>query len=139
MPESRLEISQTQPRVILNHWPVMPPLADTNWPVIHLAFSETNNRTVSAISSPVPIRSAALVIGTRTAAVASIFSPPEFKSVATGPGATALTVMPFDFPNCRVRQHRTLMQMAAETYFQCPRVGQTVYRSLRGTVYRQIL
>lgn len=38
-----------------------PPQAGKTWPVIHLLFSDATNKTMSAMSSTVPQRSAALV------------------------------------------------------------------------------
>jgi hypothetical protein len=81
----------------------MPPLAETCCPVIHLAFSETNNRVVSAISDTVPILSAALVMAIMGPVIASKASGSVGRrSVATGPGATEFTVIPRLFPNYSV-------------------------------------
>jgi hypothetical protein len=82
----------------------MPPLASMCWPVIHLAFSDTNNSVMSAISSTDPSLAAALVCSIITASLFCVIA--LFKgsggrtSVATGPGATEFTVIPRLFPNC---------------------------------------
>jgi hypothetical protein len=83
------------------HGPVIPPLAETCCPVIHLACSDTNNSVASAISAVVPILSAALVRPNngRVASARAVGSLGRI-SVPTGPGATEFTVIPRLLPNC---------------------------------------
>lgn len=84
-----------------------PPLAGKMCPVIHLLFSDATNKTMSATSSTVPQRSAALVFSFITLPrishwSASIFSfVSRIGSVTTPAGATVLTVIPLLFPSCK--------------------------------------
>lgn len=77
---------------------VTPPLTEMYCPVIHLAFSETSKSTASAISFAVPALFAARVISIEGRWNSSAMAA-GIASVKTGPGATALTVMPLLRPH----------------------------------------
>ena len=70
----------------------MPPLARNTWPLIHPPSAPTRKATADAMSSGVPRRSIGFILARRS--ISSGDLPFRNRSVAVGPGATALTVMP---------------------------------------------
>lgn len=85
-----------------HHYPVIPPVAEMYCPVIHRLLSDTIKSTTSAISSTVPNLSSArvkLIRNPANEAKEPSGSGSLDISVATGPGATLLTVIPWDRPN----------------------------------------
>ena len=72
----------------------MPPFTRSTWPVTHLLAAEHKNAIVLAISSGSPRRPNGMLpeIAFRTASGL----PLRNKSVAVGPGATALTLIPLE-------------------------------------------
>lgn len=85
--------------------PVIPPLTEINWAVIHRLFSDTSRSVASAISSTVPRRFAARVcsdieIWSAVADPSDATRSRVDKSVGTGPGAMVLTVIPDVLPSC---------------------------------------
>src|ERR1035437_5385843 len=69
----------------------MPPLARSPWPLIPPPAAPTRKATADAISSGVPSRSSGFILAMRS--ISSGDLPLRNRSVATGHGATALTVM----------------------------------------------
>ena len=83
-----------------------PPLAKMYCPVTQRARGETNINTASAISSGYPGRSSRSSVWVNLLPPSFRNSPSgnqEAASVMTPPGATVLTLMPLDFPNCFAR------------------------------------
>ena len=77
--------------------PVIPPLALMYCPVTQRLKGEARKSTTSATSLDNPIRLSSLV--KPTSICTSGLSGEGTLSVATGPGATLLTFMPYFFPN----------------------------------------
>src|SRR5258707_2897418 len=69
----------------------MPPLARSTWPLIHPPSGPTRKATSEAISAGVPSRSSGFILAKRS--INSGDFPTRNRSVAVGPGATALTEM----------------------------------------------
>src|SRR5258707_14786948 len=69
----------------------MPPLARSTWPLIHEPSGPTRKATTDAMSVGVPRRSSGFILAKRS--ISSGDFPIRNKSVAVGPGATALTVI----------------------------------------------
>src|ERR1051326_5870773 len=84
------------PEVAERVTPQRPPVTGSVWPVMYDASSEARNSTAFATSTGNPRRPSGVIFeGLNSTVRSSSFRPSPVRSVSMGPGATALTLIPY--------------------------------------------